>query len=68
MFIDKTFVNCPVCDKKVKLERINTHIDKGCQPSSPKALPSNESRSKKSEWADLFGGTKKDGRNKGKEK
>lgn len=58
-------MSCPMCNKSIKLELINAHIDQGCpDPDS--------SRSKKEEWSKIMGpkslSRNNEGKGKGKEK
>ena len=67
-FSDETLVECPVCQRRVRLDIINAHIDNGCQSTSSEVGSSNERRSKKSEWSKILGGARKDDKGKGKQK
>jgi hypothetical protein len=57
-----------MCQGKVRLETINTHIDMGCSPSTRfNAGAAEEGRSRKSQWSKILGGGK-EGKAKGKER
>ncbi|TFK72142.1 hypothetical protein BDN72DRAFT_836516 [Pluteus cervinus] len=44
-------VQCPICEKKVIMTNINRHMDNNCQDA-------NDTRSTKSQWAQLMGNNK----------
>jgi len=54
-------VKCPICDKRVRYEKLNGHIDNGCKESSKKG------ESAANTWSKIMGG-KKAAQHKGKHK
>ncbi|KAJ3820879.1 hypothetical protein F5878DRAFT_618567 [Lentinula raphanica] len=59
------FVNCPMCDKRVKYEDINSHMDKSCKDEPAVTLPSS-----KLQWDNILGAKSqvKSSKKRGKER
>lgn len=56
---DNSLIECPVCGKKIRLDKINQHLDKGCPPPSPVADAGSRSSvvrkaKNKQDWAMLL--------------
>lgn len=61
-------MDCPLCCKRVKISRINIHMDNNCASiESSDVEVSRERRSKKSEWSKIMGPRRHGGGGKGKE-